>query len=191
MTALRAPFPYFGGKSRVADIVWQAFGHDVANYVEPFAGSLAVLLARPGEPRIETVNDKNCYLSNFWRATKHAPDEVAEWADWPVNEADLHARHLWLVNQSDFIERMKTDPDHYDAKIAGWWLWGACAWIGGGWCANTYSLKKPMPQTGRPGLGIHQKRPSMRNQRKKHEMIREWMQALSERLRTVRVCCGD
>ena len=42
--ALKAPFPWFGGKSKVAGLVWERFG-DVANYVEPFAGSLAVLLA--------------------------------------------------------------------------------------------------------------------------------------------------
>ena len=46
---LRAPFPWFGGKSRVAAVVWRAFG-DVPNYVEPFAGSLAVLLGRPHAP---------------------------------------------------------------------------------------------------------------------------------------------
>jgi hypothetical protein len=47
---LRAPFPYFGGKSRAAHLVWAAFG-DVPNYVEPFAGSLAVLLGRPTPAR--------------------------------------------------------------------------------------------------------------------------------------------
>ena len=59
VTRLRAPFPWFGGKSRVAHIVWSHFG-DVRNYVEPFAGSLAVLLGRPTEPKIETVNDLDC-----------------------------------------------------------------------------------------------------------------------------------
>ncbi len=34
---LKAPFPWFGGKSRVAPDVWARFG-DVANYVEPFFG---------------------------------------------------------------------------------------------------------------------------------------------------------
>lgn len=34
---LVAPFPWFGGKSRAADVVWQALGN-VDNYVEPFAG---------------------------------------------------------------------------------------------------------------------------------------------------------
>ena len=46
---LRAPFPWFGGKSRAADLIWPRFG-DVPNYVEPFAGSLAVLLGRPTAP---------------------------------------------------------------------------------------------------------------------------------------------
>jgi site-specific DNA-adenine methylase len=40
---MQAPFPWFGGKRKVASEVWAALG-DVDNYVEPFAGSLAVLL---------------------------------------------------------------------------------------------------------------------------------------------------
>lgn len=95
---LRAPFPWFGGKSRAASIIWERFG-DPANYIEPFAGSLAVLLARPTRPRIETVNDLDCNVANFWRAVKADPEAVAKFADWPVNEADLHARHRWLVAQ--------------------------------------------------------------------------------------------
>src|SRR2546430_907842 len=135
MDNLKAPFPWFGGKSRVADVVWARFG-DVPNYVEPFAGSLAVLLGRPHEPRTETVNDKDCYLANFWRALAADPEQLAHWADWPVNEADLHARHSWLVNSTkDWRARMKTDPDYYDVKIAGWWVWGISQWIGSGWCS--------------------------------------------------------
>lgn len=133
---LRAPFPWFGGKSRVAPLVWDRFGADVANYVEPFAGSLAVLLGRPGTPRVETVNDLDCYIANFWRALKAHPAGVEKWADSPVNEADLHARHLWLVNRAEWRERIKTEPDYFDVKIAGWWVWGISQWIGSGWCTN-------------------------------------------------------
>lgn len=39
---LAAPFPYFGGKRRAASLVWNALG-DPSGYVEPFAGSAAVL----------------------------------------------------------------------------------------------------------------------------------------------------
>lgn len=89
--SLKAPFPWFGGKSRVAAQVWERFG-DVPNYVEPFAGSLAVLLGRPTDPGTETVNDLDCYLANFWRSVADDPVAVASWAAWPVNEADQIGR---------------------------------------------------------------------------------------------------
>lgn len=136
MINLKAPFPWFGGKSRVAPVVWEAFG-DCLNYVEPFAGSLAVLLGRPSPPRIETANDRDGFISNVWRAIAFAPDEVAHWADWPVHECDLHARHAWLQKRRVVLSRqLEGDPLYYDAQIAGWWLWGISCWIGGGWCAE-------------------------------------------------------
>ena len=155
---LKAPFPWFGGKSRVADLVWCAFGPDVNNYVEPFAGSLAVLLGRPGGPgKIETVNDRDRYVANFWRAVTAAPESVAAHCDWPVNEADMHARHRWLVNQLPTLrEKMHTDPDFCDAQIAGWWVWGICQWIGGGWCAEPNNHKHP--KLDGIGKGVHSDR---------------------------------
>lgn len=38
MGQLKDPFPYFGGKSRVAPLVWQRLGNPI-NYIEPFFGS--------------------------------------------------------------------------------------------------------------------------------------------------------
>ena len=43
---LAAPFPWFGGKALACETVWAAFGQ-VDNYVEPFAGSAAMLLGAP------------------------------------------------------------------------------------------------------------------------------------------------
>jgi len=137
MNALRSPYPYFGGKSRVAPEVWSRFG-DVANYVEPFFGSGAVLLGAPWpSSRSETVNDLDAMISNFWRAVKADPDAVADYADWPVLENDLHARHAWLVSRKGSLQsRLEGDPDYYDAKIAGWWVWGMACWIGSGFCGG-------------------------------------------------------
>lgn len=126
MEVLKCPFPYFGGKSKIAKIVWNRLG-DVDNYCEPFCGSAAVLLVRPHQPRVETINDIDCMVANFWRATQHAPEAVAEHADGPVNEADLHSRHHWLVLSDEakvFRDRMKKDPFYFDPLIAGWWCWG-------------------------------------------------------------------
>lgn len=156
MNELRAPFPYFGGKSRVADVVWRAFGN-VPNFVEPFCGSLAVILARPQEPKIETVNDADCMIANFWRSVQSAPEEVARWCDGPVNEADLHARHQWLVTQlkGTFRENMLSDPHFCDCKIAGWWVWGISQWIGGGWCHVGGAKERNTRSRSRPDLDGH------------------------------------
>ncbi len=130
---LRAPFPWFGGKSRAAGLIWSRLGN-VPNYVEPCAGSLAVLLRRPHAPGNEIVNDLDCYVANAWRAMQAAPDEVAALCDWPVNEADLHARHRWLHGRKEFRHRMEHEPEFYDARIAAWWIWGLSCWIGDNFC---------------------------------------------------------
>jgi hypothetical protein len=71
----------------------------VPNYVEPFAGSLAVLLGRPAKhaAKIETVNDLDGFVANFWRSVAADPETTAAYADWPIIEADLNARHAYLV----------------------------------------------------------------------------------------------
>ena len=210
---LKAPFPWFGGKSRVADIVWERFGN-VPNYVEPFAGSLSVLLARPHEPNTETVNDLDGFIANFWRATKHNPDAVAEAADNPVNECDLHARHVWLVEQKHTLaDRLCADPDWYDAKIAGWWCWGICCWIGSGWCSGDgpwqsvevdgarqlvhlgggQGVKRQRVELCR-GQGVNRQLVDLRGGRgvnRKRVGLFDWFQDLADRLRNVRVCQGD
>ncbi|MGJ8488612.1 DNA adenine methylase, partial [Glaesserella parasuis] len=58
--------------------VWRELG-DPSGYVEPFAGSAAVLLARPrfDGRRVETINDADGWLINMWRAIQLRPSEVA------------------------------------------------------------------------------------------------------------------
>ncbi|WP_433893051.1 DNA adenine methylase [Streptomyces sp. CA-111067] len=74
MSARRPPVPYFGSKARIADrIVSLLPAHD--HYVEPFAGGLSVLLAKPAS-RMETVNDLDHELITFWRTLRDRPDEL-------------------------------------------------------------------------------------------------------------------
>lgn len=44
------------------------------------------------------------------------------------------------------------DPEFFDARTAGWWVWGQCLWIGSGWCQS------PGLPRGRAGESIDQKR---------------------------------
>lgn len=141
----------------MAELVWSRLG-DVDTYNEPFAGGLAVLLGRPTKPNIETVNDLDCYLANAWRAIQNDPIGVAHWADGPVNEADLHSRHRWLVARGRrLVLRCRRDPHYFNAKVAGWWLYGQCLWIGSGWCQASEQRKAPASRRG-AGVGVHKQR---------------------------------
>ncbi len=210
----KAPFPWFGGKSSVADDIWVRLG-DVKNYVEPFLGSGAVLLSRPHGGKIETVNDKDRFVSNFWRAVKVAPKKVVDYLDWPVNEVDLTARHMWLLREgAAIIARCDGDPEFFDAKVAGWWCWGACSWIGSGWCSGKgpwtwggaaqewldrrqlphlgnagMGINRQLPHLGNAGRGINRQLPHLGNAGMGHTRL-SWIEALATRLRNVRVCCG-
>jgi DNA adenine methylase len=148
--ALRAPFPYFGGKRDVAGLIWERLGI-VRQYIEPFCGSAAVLLAAPRPASLEVVGDMNGFLANFWRATKFQPAEVAREADYPVSHIDLGARHVWLMGQRDRLGAELQDPLWPgDARVAGWWLWGQCSWIGSGWC----EWFGKVPHAGNAGMGV-------------------------------------
>jgi site-specific DNA-adenine methylase len=207
---MQAPFPWFGGKSRVAAEVWRRFG-GVRNYVEPFFGSGAVLLGRP-QPfdGVETINDLDGYVANFWRAVQAAPDLVAEYADNPVNENDLHARHAWIVNNgSGLPAKLEGDPFYFDPLIAGWWVWGICCWIGSGFASGKGPWHvvegKLVRDKKNDGLGVKRERPLCVdvgiNRQLPHlgagkgvnrsVCLRDWFAELSARLARVRVCCGD
>ena len=168
---MKNPYPWFGGKARIAATIWQALGNP-PNYVEPFFGGGATLLQRPDYNEVEhteTINDLDCNVANFWRCLQSDPEQLAAWADWPVSETDLHARHQWLVNRtwgacSEFREAMTSDPDHCDFKQAGWWVWGICQWIGSGWCDQkqaTVPVVGNADDLGNNGRGVHRQLPHL------------------------------
>jgi DNA adenine methylase len=211
---LKAPFPYFGGKSMVASIVWQRFG-TVTNYIEPFFGSGAVLFGKPLQiDCVETINDKDGLVCNVWRAIQRDADKVAEWADCPVNENELHARHIWIVQQlRDLSARLEGDPNYYDVRMAGYWVYGMCSWIGSEFCSGKgpwnvvdgrlvrvarskdLGVQRQLPHLGNAGQGVNCRWPHLGNAgrgvRRTTINIYDWFDQLSQRLKHVRVCCGD
>ena len=166
------------------------------------------------------MNDLDGLLGNFWRAVQADPGAVAHHAHYIIHECDLHARHAWLVRHKEGLQTaLEGDSDYYDAKIAGWWLWGICSWIGSGWCsgegpwqqvdgklvkADGAGVKRQRPHLGNAGMGINRKLPHLGdagrgiNRQAKAGTCEEWsehlqtmMRELSDRLRRVRVCSGD
>jgi DNA adenine methylase len=215
---LKAPFPWFGGKSKAAPLVWEYLGTDIRNYVEPFFGSGAILLNMPDEVKCwAVVNDLDGLIANFWRAIAADPETVAKYADSQVNEVDLQARHQHLVNNKQAItEKLKADPEFFDAKLAGWWAWGCCCWIGSGWCVDKKiphlgdggrGVNKKIPHLGDGGRGVNKKIPHLGDggqgvnkqiphlgdggQGDRQIFLTEWFTRISSKLREARVACGD
>lgn len=120
---------------------------------------------------------------------------VAQWADYPVSHIDLGARHRWLMEQRDRLGESLQDPDWPgDAKVAGWWLWGQCSWIGSGWCEwlgkiphvsdagrGVQALGK-IPHVGNAGMGVWTTGGAT---------ALRWLGELAARMERVRVVHGD
>ena len=69
--------------------------------------------------------------------------------------------------------------DYYDAKIAGWWIWGMAVWIGSGWCGDSgrgpwvvedgklvkqsrgQGVKRQLPHLGNAGQGVKRQLPHL------------------------------
>lgn len=101
---------YYGGKTRLASKIAALLpAHD--HYVEPFGGSLAVLLAkRPS--RMETVNDLDQLLMTFWQVLREKPAELARvCALTPHSRAEyFDARAVMesgLIDELDDVERAR------------------------------------------------------------------------------------
>lgn len=92
------------------------------------------------------------------------------------------------------------DPEWFDAKAAGWWCWGQCCQIGGGWCSGAgpwVAVNGEMARRddGNTAPGVLRTRPHVSaggcGVNRPGTDIHGYMRGLAGRLRRVRVCCGD
>lgn len=146
---MKSPFAYYGGKTRLAETIVRLMPpHRV--YIEPFAGSLAVLFAKA--PAVnEIVNDVDGGIVTFFRALRDQPQDlerVCRLTPYARDEFDAAAavgadtdlevaRRFWVrVNQS-FAKtagprtgwsittaRTQSPPDSVHSRIA---RFAACA----------------------------------------------------------------
>lgn len=99
---MKPPMTYFGGKIRLAPQVVDLMpphGH----YVEPYCGSLAVLMAKPPAPH-ETVNDLDGALMTFWRVLRDKPDDLLRVCELTPHSRAEHAAAYEPADEADDIE---------------------------------------------------------------------------------------
>lgn len=102
--AVRPPMAYFGGKQTLSErIVALLPAH--LHYVEPFAGSLAVLLAKQPS-RMETVNDISQDLVTFWRVLRERGADLEV-----VCAATPHSR-------AEYEAVLRAEPADDDIEVA-------------------------------------------------------------------------
>jgi DNA adenine methylase len=101
---VKPPFAYYGGKTTMAKRIAHLLPEH-RHYVEPFAGSLAVLLAK-APALFETVNDLDGHLMTFWRVLRDRPEDLTRvCALTPHSRAEHQAAYDFDV--ADELERAR------------------------------------------------------------------------------------
>lgn len=106
---MKPPFPYFGGKTGLAPFIASLLPrHRV--YVEPFAGSAAVLFAKPPVVH-EVLNDRSRALTTFLRCLRDQPDEMERLC------------RLTPYSRDEFVAAKVEEPGISDLEVARrWWV---------------------------------------------------------------------
>jgi DNA adenine methylase len=138
----RPAFRYYGGKWKLAPWIISKFPRH-QHYVEPCGGAASVLLQKPISP-IETYNDLNGDVVNFFKVLRERPEELAHmirWTPWARQEFETckviegdeleKARRWWMFqtlsvsaapSQEDGAgmrlesQRLKADCDRIDRE---------------------------------------------------------------------------
>lgn len=160
---LNAPFPWPGGKSAIIAALNARFGA-VQNRVDAFCGSAAWILGSPPAP-VETINDMSGDIVNAYRAIRADPDAVAQHCAWPVSEADFTARRIALkTTLPERAARCMADPEWYDARAAGYFLYVLAVNIGNDCYADgpwTVVNGRLVVQADAAGAGIGRRLPDV------------------------------
>ena len=107
---MKAPFPWFGGKARMARrIVALMPAHK--QYIEPFFGAGSVFFAKEPCPH-ETINDLDHGVANLFTVLRDQPEEFMRLA-----ELTIHSRELWRECREKWAQ--EEDPVR---KAWRWWV---------------------------------------------------------------------
>ena len=149
-------FPYMGGKFYLADFIL-SFLPEHRCYAEPFAGSLAVLLAKtPSE--VETANDTNREIVNFYRVLREAGEcePLLRRLEWLLEMSPVARSQFrdWVIewNQGwrpqDPVERaavwyylMCNNIAHADRMSPGQWSFSPVKNLADAWQRRTRDLR--------------------------------------------------
>jgi len=112
---LEGLIPRMGAKSGLRDWLISVFP-DHHTYVEPFAGSMKVLLWKKKRSRVEVVNDADKYLINFWRHVQYSAEELEDVLNQLPTSEFLFRE--WHKRISEMTPLMQAVAFYYIAKMS-------------------------------------------------------------------------
>ena len=109
----KPPFPWIGGKEKIAPYILQLFPPKLKQYVEPFGGSGAVLLALPPDPnRLDIYNDLDAELVNLYSCIKERSNVLLR----ELKFLPIHGRKLFEYYR-DFVAHKDVYFQNVQAEI--------------------------------------------------------------------------
>lgn len=124
----KSPISWLGGKYQLASFIVSLFP-DHKHYIEVFAGALHVLFAKP-KSKLETVNDANEDLMNFWLVARDHTADLIHKIEWTP-----YSRALFLRWKN---ETKPEDPVEWAAR---WFFLNSAkvnnVWSGGWGCSKS------------------------------------------------------
>lgn len=113
---LKSPFPWFGGKARLAKRIVALFPEH-KQYIEPFCGAANVFFAKAPCPH-ETLNDLDHGIHNFLTVLRDNPEPLIALA-----EKTWHGRELWRECRE--LWSQEEDPVR---RAWRWWVVAVDGW---------------------------------------------------------------
>lgn len=109
----KPPFPWIGSKEKIAPYILQLFPPKLTQYVEPFGGSGAVLLALPPDPnRLDIYNDLDAELVNLFSCIKECSNVLLR----ELKFLPIHSRKLFEYYR-DFVAHKEVYFQNVQAEI--------------------------------------------------------------------------
>ena len=135
---MKSPIAYFGGKSRLANLIIKRIPSDHLCYVEPFCGSAKILFAK--EPsKAEVINDLDCELITFWRVIQNHLQAFLDYFKWAIVSRKLFE-----------LEALKRPETLTDIQRACRYFYLQRLAFGGKITGRSYGVST----SGRPGLNL-------------------------------------
>ena len=99
-----AGLPYYGGKHYLAPWIVRNLPLDSnLSYLEPFCGMASVLLTMPKRD-IETLNDSNRLIVDWWEAVRTYPDELNRLIDYTPHSRTVYEQACQMLQSPDDLD---------------------------------------------------------------------------------------